>query len=382
MGRAWRFALHVSILFAPLTLRGTTVRNRAWLSPMCQYSAVDGVPNDWHLVHLGARAAGGFGLVLTEATAVTADGRISPQDTGLWNEQQTAAWARITDVIHARGAVAGVQLAHAGRKASTFRPFHEGHGSVPVPDGGWGTVAPSGVEFPGYEAPRELSDDEVAAIPATFAAAARRALDAGFDVAEVHAAHGYLLHQFLSPLSNRRTDRWGGSPENRVRLLHQVVDAVREVWPDERPVVVRLSATDWTEGGLTVDDVAEVARGLAGRGVDLVDVSTGGNVPAQIPVGPGYQVPAARRIREVSGLPVSAVGLISAAAQAEQVLVEGSADAVMIARAALRDPSWALHAAAELGLSLPTLEHVGADARVAPGQPTGWPVQYERAVRG
>ncbi|WP_263731123.1 NADH:flavin oxidoreductase/NADH oxidase [Cellulomonas sp. SG140] len=371
----------MSLLFEPLTLRGTTVRNRAWLSPMCQYSAVDGVPNDWHLVHLGARAAGGFGLVLTEATAVTPEGRISPQDTGLWNEQQTTAWARITDVIHARGAVAGVQLAHAGRKASTFRPFHEGRGSVPVPDGGWGTVAPSGVEFPGYEAPRGLSDDEVAAIPAAFAAAARRALDAGFDVAEVHAAHGYLLHQFLSPLSNQRTDRWGGSLENRVRLLHQVVDAVREVWPDEQPVVVRLSATDWTDGGLTVDDVAEVAAGLAGRGVDLIDVSTGGNVPAQIPVGPGYQVPAARRIREVSGLPVSAVGLISAAVQAEQVLVEGSADAVMIARAALRDPSWALHAAAELGVALPTLEHVGADARVAPGQPTGWPVQYERAVR-
>lgn len=340
----------VSLLFAPLTLRGTTVRNRAWLSPMCQYSAVDGVPNDWHLVHLGARAAGGFGLVLTEATAVAADGRISPQDTGLWNEQQTAAWARITDVIHARGAVAGVRawptpVARRPRSARSTRATAASRSR---------TAAGSPSHRPVWSSPAtrrraSLSDDEVAAIPATFAAAARRALDAGFDVAEVHAAHGYLLHQFLSPLSNRRTDRWGGSPENRVRLLHQVVDAVREVWPDERPVVVRLSATDWTEGGLTVDDVAEVARGLAGRGVDLVDVSTGGNVPAQIPVGPGYQVPAARRIREVSGLPVSAVGLISAAAQAEQVLVEGSADAVMIARAALRDPSWALHAAAEPG---------------------------------
>ncbi|HEY0117753.1 MAG TPA: NADH:flavin oxidoreductase/NADH oxidase [Cellulomonas sp.] len=371
----------MALLFEPFTLRGTTFRNRVWLPPMCQYSALDGVPNDWHLVHLGARAVGGFGLVIAEATAVVPEGRITPQDTGLWNDEQAAAWSRITDVVHARGAHAGVQLQHAGRKASVYRPFHEGDGSVAAGAGGWTTVAPSALAFPGLAEPHALSDDEVAAVPAAFAAAAARALSAGFDTVELHAAHGYLLHQFLSPLSNLRTDRWGGSLENRARLLVATVDAVRAVWPDDRPLLVRLSATDWTEGGLTVEDVASVASALRGHGVDLVDVSTGGNVPAAVPVAPGYQVAYARRVREVSGLPVAAVGVITTGAQAEQILAEGSADAVLVGRAALGDPAWPLRAAHELGVETPVLAFAGADARVLPGQPTGWPVQYERGRR-
>ena len=368
----------MALLFEPLTLRGTTFRNRVWLPPMCQYSAVDGVPNDWHLVHLGARAVGGFGLVIAEATSVVPEGRITPHDAGLWNDEQAQAWARIVDVVHARGARAGVQLQHAGRKASVFRPFHEGDGSGPPAQGGWTTVAPSAVAFPGLAEPAALSDEQVAAIPSAFAAAATRALEAGFDTVELHAAHGYLLHQFLSPLSNVRTDRWGGTPANRARLLVETTDAVRAVWPDDKPLLVRLSATDWTEGGLTVDDVASVAAVLREHGVDLVDVSTGGNVPVPVPAAPGYQVPAARRVREVSGLPVSAVGLITTGPQAEAILAEGSADAVLIGRAALFDPSWPLRAAHELGVATPALAFVGADARAASGQATGWPVQYER----
>ncbi len=352
-------------LFTPLTLRGTTFPNRVWLAPMCQYSAVDGLPDDWHLVHLATRAVGGFGLVLTEATAVVPEGRISPQDTGIWDDEQVAAWRRITDVVHAHGARTGIQLAHAGRKASTFRPWDARHGSVPAADGGWPTVGPSDDAYPGYADPVALTEDEVRAVPGQFAAAARRSLAAGFDVVEIHAAHGYLLHQFLSPLSNRRTDEFGGSAENRARLLVDVVDAVRVEWPDDRPLFVRLSATDWAEGGLTVDDVAQVAKELAGHGVDLVDVSTGGNVPASIPVGPGYQVPAARAVRATAGLPVAAVGLIESPQQAEQVLVDGAADAVLLGRVALRDPYWPLRAAHELG--------VAADD--AP-----WPDQYRRGT--
>jgi 2,4-dienoyl-CoA reductase-like NADH-dependent reductase (Old Yellow Enzyme family) len=344
-------------LFDPLTLRGTTFANRAWLAPMCQYSAVDGVPNDWHLVHLGARAAGGFGLLIAEATAVVPEGRITPDDTGLWNDAQVAAWRRITDYVHARGTLVGVQLAHAGRKASTYAPFATApggdrlHGTVPEPLGGWPTLAPSTVAFPGYTAPLALSAGQIEQLPRAFAAAAGRALDAGFDVIEIHAAHGYLLHQFMSPLSNQRTDEYGGSLENRSRLLVEVVDAVRAAWPDDRPLFVRVSATDWTDGGLTVDEVTQVAKELGAHGVDLVDVSSGGNVPADISVGPGYQVPAARAVRAGSGLPVTAVGLITDAHQAEQVLVDGAADAVLVARAALRDPHWPLRAAHELGVA-------------------------------
>jgi len=354
-----------SRLFEPLTLRGTTFANRVWLAPMCQYSAVDGVPNDWHLVHLGARAAGGFGLVLTEATAVVPEGRISLQDTGLWAGEQAVAWHRIVDFVHARGTLVGVQLAHAGRKASTYVPWSSGRGSLSVADGGWSSLAPSDVAFPGYAAPSAMTPAQVAAVPAAFAAAATRAHAAGFDVVEIHAAHGYLLHEFLSPLSNERTDEYGGSLENRARLVVDVVDAVRAVWPDDRPLFVRFSGTDWAEGGLTVDEVTQVAKDLGAHGVDLVDVSSGGNVPATIPVGPGYQVPAARAVREGSGLPVGAVGLITSPHQAEQVLVDGAADVVLLGRAALRDPMWPLRAAHELGV---------------PPERAPWPPQYARAT--
>lgn len=344
--------------------------NRIWLAPMCEYSAVDGMPNDWHLVHLGARAVGGFGLVLTEATAVVPEGRISPQDTGLWNDEQTAAWKRVVDFVHARGARIGVQLAHAGRKASTYRPWSPVQGSVPAADGGWPTLGPSALPFPGYDGPSAMTPEQVADVPEQFAAAARRAREAGFDTVEVHAAHGYLLHQFLSPIANERTDEYGGTPEGRARLVEETVGAVRSVWPDELPVLVRMSATDWRDDGLAVDDVAAVAGRLGSLGADLIDVSTGGVAPASITVGPGYQVPAARRVREVSGVPVSAVGLISEPVQAEQILVEGSADAVMLGREALRDPYWPLRAARTLGEQIGTLP-VGSGVGMQP--------QYSRA---
>jgi len=354
----------VTHLFSPLTLRGTTFANRAWLAPMCQYSAVDGSPDDWHLVHLGARAAGGFGLLIAEATAVVPEGRISPEDTGLWNDRHVAQWRRITDFVHQRGTKVGVQLAHAGRKASTYAPFAAGRGSVPPDQGGWATVGPSDQAYPGLAAPRALTRDEVTAVPTAFAAAARRADEAEFDVVELHAAHGYLLHQFLSPLSNHRTDEYGGTLENRARLLVETADAVRAVWPDDKPLFVRLSATDWVQGGLTVQDVAQVAKELGAHGVDLVDVSTGGNAPAEIPVGPGYQVPAAHELRQTSGLPVAAVGLLTDPAQAEAVLADGSADAVLLGREGLRDPFWPLRAAHELGVQ---------DAE-------DWQPQYRRAT--
>ncbi len=344
----------MSLLFEPITLRDLSVPNRVWLSPMCEYSASDGMPNVWHLVHLGARAVGGFGLVLTEATAVVPEGRISPQDTGIWNDEQAAAWKRIVDFVHERGARIGIQLAHAGRKASTFRPWSPLQGTVSVADGGWPTLGPSPAPFPGLDTPAEMSAEQVADIPEQFAAAARRAREAGFDTVEVHAAHGYLLHQFLSPLATSRTDEYGGSPDGRSRLVEETVGAVRSVWPDELPVLVRLSGTDWRDDGLGVDDVAAVAGRLGALGADLIDVSTGGAAPANIAVGPGYQVPYARRVREVSGLPVSAVGLISEPVQAEQILVEGSADAVMLGREALRDPYWPLRAAHTLGEKIGT----------------------------
>lgn len=345
----------MSLLFEPITLRGLSVPNRAWLAPMCEYSAVEGVPNDWHLVHLGARAVGGFGLVLTEATAVVPEGRISPQDTGIWNDEQIAAWKRVVDFVHERGARIGIQLAHAGRKASTFRPWAPEQGTVPASDGGWPTLGPSASPYPGYAAPAEMTPEQVADVPEQFAAAAARAKEAGFDTVEVHAAHGYLLHQFLSPLANSRTDQYGGSRDGRSRLVEETVSAVRSVWPEDLPVLVRLSATDWRADGLGVEDVAAVADRLGPLGADLIDVSTGGVAPAPITVGPGYQVPHARRVREVSGLPVSAVGLISEPAQAEQILVEGSADAVMLGREALRDPYWPLRAARALDEKIETL---------------------------
>jgi 2,4-dienoyl-CoA reductase-like NADH-dependent reductase (Old Yellow Enzyme family) len=351
----------VSRLFSPLTLRGTTFGNRVWVSPMCQYSSHDGRPTDWHLVHLGAFAQGGAGLVMTEATAVVPEGRISPVDAGIWNDTQAADYERITAFIRGQGSVPGIQLAHAGRKASTRAPWL-GRGYVPVGEGGWETVGPSPVGYADWPAPRELTADELTALPAQWAAAARRALTAGFEVVEIHGAHGYLLHEFLSPLTNRRTDAWGGDLAGRARLLVEVVDAVRAVWPDDRPLFVRLSATDWVEGGLTVDEVAEVAATLAAHGVDLLDVSTGGNSPdQQIMLEPGYQVPFATRVKRESGVPVGAVGLITEPRQAEKIVADGEADAVFLARELLRNPHWAQQAATELG----------ADVH--------WPDQYLRA---
>lgn len=339
----------MSLLFSPLTLRERTIPNRVWVSPMCQYSSIDGRPADWHLVHLGSLARGGAGLVFTEATAVVPEGRISPQDAGIWNEAQAEDYARITAFIRSQGAVPGIQLAHAGRKASTYAPWR-GRNSVPAADGGWATVGPSAVAFGDYAAPRALDADEIPALVRAWEDAAVRAVAAGFEVLEIHGAHGYLVHEFLSPLSNLRTDGYGGDLAGRARLLLEIVDAVRAAVPEHIVLFVRLSASDWVPGGLAVEDVARVAAMLAPRGVDLIDVSSGGNSPVQdIAIGPGYQVPFARAIREASGLPTAAVGLITEPEQAEKILAESSADAVLLARALLREPSWPRRAAFELG---------------------------------
>jgi 2,4-dienoyl-CoA reductase-like NADH-dependent reductase (Old Yellow Enzyme family) len=343
-------------LFEPITLRGLEVRNRIWVSPMCQYSVErqDGVPTTWHLVHLGSFARGGAGAVITEATAVLPEGRITAQDLGIWNDEQREAFRPVVDFIHAQGAMAGVQLAHAGRKASVYRTWATEHGTVPAAEGGWPTVAPSAVAFGAYDQPTALDVEGVHAVVAAFAAAARRSVDAGFDILEVHAAHGYLLHEFLSPLSNTRTDQYGGSLENRARALVEVVDAVRAEVGDAVPVIVRFSATDWVEGGSTLEETEQVTRWVAEHGADLVDISTGGNVPdATIPVGPGYQVPFAASIRAATGVPTAAVGMIDEPHQAEQILVTGQADVVMVGRAFLRDPNFALRAAASLRVDLP-----------------------------
>jgi 2,4-dienoyl-CoA reductase-like NADH-dependent reductase (Old Yellow Enzyme family) len=351
----------VSQLFEPITVRDLTLPNRVWVSPMCQYSSVDGLPNDWHLAHLGQFAAGGAGLVMTEASAVVPDGRISPQDAGIWNDDQATAWRRITDFIHSQGSAAGMQLAHAGRKASTRRPW-EGRGSVPEDEGGWRSVGPDERAFGEYAAPRPLSETEVAQIPAAFAAAARRAVNAGFDAVELHFAHGYLVHQFYSPLSNNRTDRYGGDFDGRVRLALEVTEAVREELGQDRAIFARLSASDWEDGGWTIDDSVRLARLLDERGIDLIDASSGGNTPApNIPLAPGYQVPFAQRIRAEAKIATGAVGMITDPEHAEEIIASGAADVVFLARALLRDPHWALRAAGTLG----------DDIR--------WPDQYLRA---
>lgn len=356
----------MSQLFSPIRLRGLEVRNRVWVSPMCQYSSHDGLPNQWHLVHLGSFARGGAGLVFTEASAVLARGRISPRDAGIWNDEQQEAWTGVVDFVQGQGARVGIQLAHAGRKASTLAPW-QGRGPVPDEDGGWQPVAPSAVPFPALrQDPRELDEAGIAEVVDGFAAAAGRASSAGFDVLELHAAHGYLLHEFLSPLSNHRADEYGGSFDNRARLLLEVVDAVRGVVPADMPLAVRLSGTDWTDGGWTVDDSIRLAGLLGPRGVDLLDMSSGGNVAdARIPVGPGYQVDLARWVREGSGVPTGAVGLVTDPHQAEEIVASGAADVVLLARAMLRNPHWALAAAHELG--------------VRAGAGVDWPQQYLRA---
>lgn len=339
------------LLFEPLTLRGLTFRNRAWVPPMCQYSAenLDGVATSWHSVHYGSLARGGAGAVIVEATGVTPEARISPQDLGLWNDEQRDALAPIVDFMHSQGAAAGIQLAHAGRKASTYPDLGNGNeGSLSESEGGWETLAPSAAPFPGLDTPRELTETEIGETVAAFVASARRSMEAGFDFVEIHGAHGYLLHEFLSPLSNTRTDSYGGSPENRARFLLEVVDATRAEVGDDVPVLVRLSATDWTDGGLSLDDTAQLSGWLKEHGVDLVDVSTGGNVMAKIPVGPGYQTSFAAGIRQQADIPTAAVGLISEPFQAEHILATGQADVVLLGRESLRDPNFPIRAAAAL----------------------------------
>ncbi|KQO63434.1 NADH:flavin oxidoreductase/NADH oxidase [Curtobacterium sp. Leaf261] len=355
-------------LFDPITLRGTEIRNRIWIPPMCQYAvdAQDGVPTDWHLVHLGGLARGGAGAVVVEATGIVPEGRISPQDLGLWNDTQRDAFRRITAMIHSQGAKAGIQLAHAGRKASTWRAWGEHpDGNVPAEQGGWQPVGPSAIAFPGLVEPTELTAEDVQGVIRAFAAAARRAVDAGFDLLEVHGAHGYLLHEFLSPLSNQRTDAYGGSLENRSRALLETVDAMRAEVGDSVPIIVRLSATEWTDGGFGPEDAVVVSGWLREHGVDLVSVSTGGNVAnADIPVGPGYQLAVASQIKHGAGVPVAAVGMIDEPFQAEQIVALGQADVVLVGREALRDPNFPIRAAAALRYDMPYR-----------------PSQYERAYR-
>lgn len=335
-------------LFEPITLRGATARNRIWIPPMCQYAvdAQDGVPTDWHLMHLGSFARGGAGVVIAEATGVLPEGRITPQDLGLWSDAQRDAFRRINDLIHSQGALAGIQLAHAGRKASTWRAWGEHRpGNVPASEGGWTPVGPSAVAFPGLAVPAELDLDGIALVTKAFVDAARRSIEARFDILEVHAAHGYLLHEFLSPLSNLRDDEYGGTLENRARLLLEIVDAVRAEVGERVPMLVRVSATDWVDGGLTVDDTVKVCEWLRERGVDMIDVSTGGNAAdAVIPAGPGYQLPFATAIRVGAEIPVAAVGMIDEPFQAEQIIALGQADVVLIGRESLRDPNFAIRA--------------------------------------
>ncbi len=350
-------------LFDELKIRGVTLRNRVAVSPMCQYSSVDGLANEWHFVHLACRAVGGAALVFTEAAAVTADGRISPQDLGIWNDAHAAALTPIVKCIDSQGAIAGIQLAHAGRKASMRRPW-EPAGIVPVSEGGWERVqGPSAIAFNDtFLTPHEMTEAEIAGVVESFVAAAKRALTAGFRVIEVHAAHGYLMHEFFSPLSNTRTDRWGGSFENRTRIARDAVTAIRTVWPDSLPLFVRMSATDYTPGGWDLEQSIELAKVLKPLGVDLIDCSSGGNISAaRIPLGPGYQVPFSEAIRRDAGILAGAVGLITGPAQANEIIASGKADLVLLAREMLRDPYWPMRAAAELG------------------QTCAWPAQYLRA---
>jgi 2,4-dienoyl-CoA reductase-like NADH-dependent reductase (Old Yellow Enzyme family) len=351
-------------VFTELKIREIIFRNRMVVSPMCQYSSTDGFADDWHLVHLGSRAVGGAAIVFTEASAVLPAGRISPQDLGIWKDEHIEPLARITRFVRKQGAIAAMQLAHAGRKGSTHRPWEKLHGAIPVSEDGWHPVAPSAVAFSDtYPMPSALDESAIRTTIAGFADAARRALDAGFQVVEIHGAHGYLIHEFLSPLSNKRTDQYGGSFENRTRFLREVVSSVRRGWPERLPLFLRISATDWTEGGWDLAQSVELAKQVGPLGVDLIDCSSGGNVAsATIPLRPGYQVPFAQEIRQKTGILTGAVGMITSREQAEAILNEGQADLVFMAREFLRQPYWPLEAARQAGEIVP------------------WPAQYQRAA--
>jgi 2,4-dienoyl-CoA reductase-like NADH-dependent reductase (Old Yellow Enzyme family) len=351
-------------LFSPLTIREVTFRNRIAVAPMCQYSSEDGFANDWHLVHLGARAVGGAGLVILEASGVEARGRISPQDLGIYKDEHIEPLRRVTRFLQEHGSVAGIQIAHAGRKASTYRPWEKApQALVPETEGGWQPVAPSPIAFEeGYGVPTELSEAEIGEIVRAFGQAARRSLEAGFELVEIHAAHGYLLNEFLSPLSNQRTDKYGGSFENRTRIVREVTEEVRRHWPERLPLFIRFSVTDWAEGGWDPEQTVELSRQLKSLGVDLVDASSGGNVAkARIPIGPGYQTPFAEKVRREAGIATGAVGLITSPHQADHIIRTGQADLVLLARELLRDPYWPSRAAQALGQEVPA------------------PVQYVRA---
>lgn len=352
-------------LFSPLSIRSINFKNRIVVSPMCQYSSNDGFANDWHFVHLASRAVGGAALVFTEASAVTAEGRISPQDLGFWSDQHIEPLARIIKFIDSQNTIAGIQLAHAGRKASTKRPW-EGIGKIPTDQGGWQPVAPSSIPFADdFYTPTELTIEEIKKIITSFSQAAQRAINAGFKVIEIHSAHGYLLHEFLSPISNHRQDLYGGSFDNRIRLLIEVVEAIRKVWPEKFPLFVRISVTDWTDGGWNLDESIELARRLKTKGVDLIDASSGGTVmQAKIPLGAGYQTIFAEHIRHHANIITGAVGLITSPIQADHIIRTGQADFVFLAREMLRNPYWPLNAAKELKQSIE------------------WPPQYLRAAPG
>jgi 2,4-dienoyl-CoA reductase-like NADH-dependent reductase (Old Yellow Enzyme family) len=349
-------------LFSSLKIKSIEFKNRIVVSPMCEYSSEDGFANDWHLVHLGSRAVGGAGLIITEATAVSPEGRISVADLGIYKDEHIGKLKLITDFIHQHGAVAGIQLSHAGRKASRQRPWDGGKQILSDAPGGWQTLGPSAVAFTdAEEAPLELDKAGIEKVKADFKAAALRAMKAGFKVIELHGAHGYLLNEFLSPLSNKRTDEYGGTFENRIRFLLEIVEAVQDVWPADLPLFIRISASDWTEGGWTADDSVTLAKILNHKGVDLIDCSSGGNVPARIPLGPGYQVPFAEKVRKEADILTGAVGLITEPLQADIIVQSGQADMVFFARELLRDPYFPLRAAHELK------------------QEVKWPTQYERA---
>ena len=358
----YKITISMSRLFSPFTIKTVSFNNRIVVSPMCQYSSEDGYATDWHLVHLGSRAVGGAGLIISEATAVSPEGRISPDDLGIWNDDHIEKLKQITSFIESQGSVPGIQLAHAGRKASTHAPW-KGHGLITPANGGWKTVSASAIAFSDhYDTPISLNEAGIQKVISDFSNAAERALRAGFKVIELHAAHGYLVHQFLSPLSNQRTDEYGGSFENRSRLLLEIIGAVQQVWPSGFPLFVRISATDWADAGWDADQAVKLSSILKEKGVDVIDVSSGGLVNYQkIPVGPGYQVPFAARIKSESNIPTGAVGLITNAAQAEAILVQEEADLIIMAREFLREPYFPLHAAAELEADI------------------DWPVQYERA---